>query len=295
MKMLNSGSLNIDTTFFVASHATGGETVAASDRNVSFGGKGLNQSVSLARAGAVVFHAGKIGDDGVALRDYLAGTGVDVSLVTLSDKSTGCAMIQVDQSGENCIVVYGGSNRDVTKNDADAALDNFSAGDVLLLQNEISNVKYIAKKAKEKGMTVVLNPSPLDALDVDMDDVDMVILNETESEAIFGSSDAERVRNAVILRGGKMKVVLTLGSRGACYIDSGDVIKVDAMKVKAVDTTGAGDTFTGYFLAEYFGGATPEAALKTAAVAAGISVTKKGAATSIPERAEVEKKMKELF
>ena len=295
MKILNFGSLNIDTTFFVSSHATGGETVAAFDRSVSFGGKGLNQSVSLARAGAVVFHAGKIGDDGVALRDYLAGAGADVSLVTLSEKSTGCAMIQVDKRGENCIVVYGGSNRDVTKNDADSALENFAAGDVLLLQNEISNVKYIAKKAKEKGMTVVLNPSPLDALDIDIGDVDIVILNETESEAIFGSSDAESVRKEVISRGGKMKVVLTLGSRGACFIDSAGVTKVDAMKVKAVDTTGAGDTFTGYFLARYFGGDTPELALKTASVAAGISVTKKGAATSIPERDEVNKAMKELF
>lgn len=295
MKILNFGSLNIDTTFFVASHASKGETVAASGRNVSFGGKGLNQSVSLARAGATVFHAGKIGNDGVALRDYLAGAGADVSLVTISEKSTGCAMIQVDPSGENCIVVYGGANRDVTTDDADAVLERFSTGDVLLLQNEISNVGYIAKTAKKRGMTVVLNPSPLDELDVDMDDVDMIILNETESEAIFGSSDAERVRETVTSRGGKMKVVLTLGSRGACYIDAGEIIKVDAMKVKAVDTTGAGDTFTGYFLAGYFGGSTAEAALRAATVAAGISVTKNGAATSIPTGDEVEKTMKSLF
>ena len=287
MKILNFGSLNIDTTFFVASHALKGETVAASDRNVSFGGKGLNQSVSLARAGATVFHAGKIGEDGVALRDCLSEAGADVSLVTLSEKSTGCAMIQVDPNGENCIVVYGGANRDVTKDDADAVLEKFGAGDVLLLQNEISNVGYIAAQAKKKGMTVVLNPSPLDALDVDMGDVDMVILNETESEAIFGSADAERVRKTVKSSGGKMKVVLTLGSRGACYIDSDGVIKVDAVKVKAVDTTGAGDTFTGYYLAEYFGGATVRTALETAAKAAGISVTRKGAATSIPTRDEV--------
>lgn len=291
MKILNFGSLNIDTTFFVANHAAAGITVAATDRNVSFGGKGLNQSVALARAGANVFHAGKIGNDGTVLRDYLAAAGADVSLVMTSEKSTGCAMIQVDEGGENCIVVYGGANRDISKADADEVLGRFSAGDVLLIQNEISNVKYIAAEAKKKGMTVVLNPSPLDGLDVDMRDVDVVILNETESEAIFGTSDAEGVREALISRGGKMRVILTLGSRGACYIDDGGVTRVDAMKVKAVDTTGAGDTFTGYFLAEYFGGASPKKALETAAVAAGISVTRKGAATSVPTRDEVKKAM----
>ena len=287
MKILNFGSLNIDTTYFVASHATGGKTVVARDVNQSYGGKGLNQSVALARAGAEVYHAGKIGKDGTALRDYLAEAGADVSLVSMSEKPTGCAMIQVDDGGENCIVVYGGANRDISKTDADGVLDKFSAGDVLLIQNEISNVGYIAAKAKKKGMTVVLNPSPLDALDIDMNDVDTVILNETESEAIFGSADAEKVKKAVAKSGGKMRVVLTLGARGACFIDGEGVTRVDAVKVKAVDTTGAGDTFTGYFLAEYFGGATAKAALETAAKAAAISVTRKGAATAIPKREEV--------
>jgi len=287
MKILNFGSLNIDTTYFVASHATGGKTVVARDVNKSFGGKGLNQSVSLARAGAKVYHAGKVGEDGVALRDYLASAGVDVSLVGMSEKPTGCAMIQVDDGGENCIVVYGGANRDISKSDADEVLKNFGAGDVLLLQNEISNVRYIASQAKKKGMTVVLNPSPLDGLDVDFDDIDIVILNETESEAIFGSADAEKVNEAVSKRGGRMRVVLTLGAHGACFIDGDGVTKVDAVKVKAVDTTGAGDTFTGYFFAEYFGGATALESLKTAAKAAAISVTRKGAATSIPTRDEV--------
>lgn len=289
MKILNFGSLNIDTTYFVAAHATGGKTVVARDVNQSFGGKGLNQSVSLARAGAKVYHAGKIGTDGTALCDYLARAGADVSLVKMSDKPTGCAMIQVDERGENCIVVYGGANRDISKDDADEALGRFSAGDVLLMQNEISNAKYIAARAKEKGMTVVLNPSPLDGLDIDISDIDMVILNETESEAIFGSAEASDVEKYVSEKSPHLTVVLTLGARGACYIEKGNVISVPAVKVDAVDTTGAGDTFTGYFLAEYFGGKGAKASLETAAKAAAISVTRKGAATSIPTRDEVMK------
>ena len=287
MKILNFGSLNIDTTYFVASHATGGKTVVARDVNKSFGGKGLNQSVALARAGAKVYHAGKIGADGTALRDYLAEAGADVSLLSVSEKPTGCAMIQVDERGENCIVVYGGANRDISKEDADKVLENFSAGDVLLMQNEISSAKYIAARAREKGMTVVLNPSPLDGLEIGVSDVDMVILNETESEAIFGSADARDVEKYVSERAPALTVVLTLGARGACFIEKGSVIAVPAVKVKAVDTTGAGDTFTGYFLAEYFGGASPRAALETAAKAAAIAVTRKGAAVAIPKREEV--------
>lgn len=288
MKILNFGSLNIDTTFFVASLATAGKTVAAAEQKQSLGGKGLNQSVALARAGADVYHAGKVGQDGAALCEYLKKAGADVSFVSVSDKPSGCAMIQVDERGENCIVVYGGANRDISRDYIDDVLSHFSKGDALLIQNEISNVGYIASASKKKGMTVVLNPSPLDALDVSLDDVDMIILNETESCAIFGSDNAADVEKYIEKNAPTLRVVLTLGSRGACFIEKGSVTTVTAVKVDAVDTTGAGDTFTGYFLAEYFGGKGVERSLKTAAKAAAISVTRKGAAESVPSREEVE-------
>ncbi len=288
MKILNFGSLNIDMTYFVDEMASAGKTVASFEFGRNFGGKGLNQSVALARAGANVFHAGKIGQDGTELRDFLTSCGADTSFVALSSLPTGNAVIQVDKSGENCIVVYGGANRDISKEYASAVLNNFEEGDFVVLQNEISNVGFIAAEAHKKGMTVVFNPSPLDGIDVSLDDVDIVILNETESCAIFGSDNAADVEKYIEKSAQTLRVVLTLGSRGACFIEKGSVTTVPAVKVDAVDTTGAGDTFTGYFLAEYFGGKGVERSLKTAAKAAAISVTRKGAAESVPSREEVE-------
>ena len=287
MKILNFGSLNIDTTLFVDGFAAAGKTISASSMKQSFGGKGLNQSVAMARAGATVFHAGKVGRDGASLRDFLHECGVDVSYVATSDKPTGCAMIQVDKRGENCIVVYGGANRDISREYADEVLSHFGAGDMAVLQNEISNVGYIARRAHEKGMTVVLNPSPIDGLDVDMNDVDILILNENEAEALFGSADAEKVAGAAGRKYPKMRVVLTLGERGSRFIGGGETFSVDAVKVNAVDTTGAGDTFTGYFLAGIVGGATTRDAMETASRAAAIAVTRKGAAESVPRREEI--------
>ena len=287
MKILNFGSLNIDMTYFVDEMASAGKTVASFEFGRNFGGKGLNQSVALARAGANVFHAGKIGQDGTELRDFLTSCGADTSFVALSSLPTGNAVIQVDKSGENCIVVYGGANRDISKEYASAVLNNFEEGDFVVLQNEISNVGFIAAEAHKKGMTVVFNPSPLDGIDVSLDDVDYLILNETEAAAIFKTDDAEKIRAVVADDMPRIKVVMTLGSKGAAYIDAGGVITVDAERVRAVDTTGAGDTFTGYFVGEISLGSDVLTAMKTASRAAGISVTRKGAAMSVPKREEL--------
>lgn len=286
MKILNFGSLNIDYTYAVSDIALPGQTVAASKMDKNVGGKGLNQSVALARAGAKVCHAGKIGRDGDMLREYLASCGVDVSLVKYSDKPTGNAVIQVDSRGENSIVVYGGANRDITEADAASALEHFSAGDMLLIQNEITCTRAIAKAAKARGMSVALNPSPLDGLEVDMSDVDILILNENEAKTLLGTSVPEEIEAALPRINPGMRVVMTLGSRGACHIGGG-IVYVAAQKVTAVDTTGAGDTFTGYFLSEICAGKSPEAAMKTASRAAAISVTRHGAAASIPKREEL--------
>ncbi|MBO4429428.1 MAG: ribokinase [Clostridia bacterium] len=287
MKILNFGSLNIDMTYFVGEMASAGKTVASFEFKRSFGGKGLNQSVALARSGANVFHAGKVGSDGLDLRDFLASVGADVSFVDVSDVPTGNAVIQVDKSGENCIVVYGGANRDVSKEYAEKVLSHFGAGDCIVLQNEISNVRYIAAQARERGMTVFFNPSPLDGLDVPLSDVDWLILNETEAEAIFGTFDAEKIRAAVTRDTPGLKVVMTLGSKGSVYIGPDGIITVEAERVRAVDTTGAGDTYTGYFIGELSLGSGVEKAMKTASRAAGISVTRKGAAMSVPKREEL--------
>ena len=287
MKILNFGSLNIDYTYLVSSIALPGQTVAALGMNINVGGKGLNQSVALARAGASVFHAGKIGRDGDMLKNYLSESGADVGLVSYSEKPTGNAIIEVDEHGENSIVVYGGANRDITPADADAALKVLSAGDALLLQNEISCADYIAHAAKARGVTVILNPSPVENLSVDMADVDILILNETEARALFGADDPKKVSAVRAEKYPEMRVVLTLGSRGSCFIDASGEKFCAAQRVRAVDTTGAGDTFTGFFLAKYLYGANPEEALKVASRAAAISVTRNGAAASIPKIEEI--------
>ena len=287
MKILNFGSLNIDYTYAVPSIALPGQTVAALGMNVNVGGKGLNQSVALARAGADVYHAGKIGRDGDMLKNFLSGSGANVKFVIYSDKPTGNAIIEVDAHGQNSIVVYGGANRDITPADADAVLSNFGTGDALLLQNEISCADYIAHKAHGKGMTVILNPSPVENLAVGIGDVDLLILNETESLALFGSDDPKKVGEARKKICPAAKVVLTLGERGSCFIDDSGETFTPAQRVKAVDTTGAGDTFTGFFLAGYLAGSSPSDAMAIASRAAAISVTRHGAAASIPKREEI--------
>ena len=287
MRILNFGSINIDTTFFVDEFSRAGVTVSANGQKQSFGGKGFNQSVALARAGAGVYHAGKVGKDGISLREYLSACGANVEFIGISDEPTGCAMIQVDKNGENCIVVYGGANRDISKEYADGVLGHFGAGDMIVLQNEISNVGYIAKRAKKAGMTVVLNPSPIGGLDVDISDVDMLVLNENEADALFDSHDAEAIEAMVNKIYPNVRVVLTLGEHGSEYIGGGERFHVDAVKVNAVDTTGAGDTFTGYFLAGVVGGLSVRNAMERASCAAAIAVTRRGAAEAVPLKEEL--------
>lgn len=151
MKILNFGSLNIDYVYSVDHFVQKGETISSSQMNIFSGGKGLNQSVALGRAGAKVFHAGRIGKDGEFLVEQLKEAGVNTDLVVVDeDCSTGHAIIQNDAEGDNCILLYGGANQRITKEQIDAALEQFDAGDYLVLQNEISNLPYLMEKAQKK-------------------------------------------------------------------------------------------------------------------------------------------------
>ena len=132
MRIINFGSLNIDKVYQVEQFVRPGQTITAKDYAVAAGGKGLNQSVALARAGAAVWHAGKLGADGAMLRDRLAENGVELSCLMVGDCPTGHAIIQVDRSGQNCIILYGGTNRQITQDYADEVLSHFAAGDVLV-------------------------------------------------------------------------------------------------------------------------------------------------------------------
>lgn len=293
MKILNFGSLNIDYTYDVGHFVSAGETLLSANRQVFSGGKGLNQSIALSRAGAETYHAGAVGvEDGSFLLDMLSAAGVNVENVSRVREATGHAIIQRDREGQNCILLYGGANQTVTPQQAEKVLERFEAGDWLVVQNEISCVKEIMEMAHGKGMKIALNPSPMDEkiLALPLEYVDMLLLNEVEAAAICpdcGGSGAELLDTL----GKKLRgcgIVLTLGGAGALCVVRGETAAQEAFAVDTVDTTGAGDTFTGFFLAAYTEGRPVQEAMRRAAAAAAIAVSRAGAAPSIPTREEVE-------
>ncbi len=257
--------------------------------NIFPGGKGLNQSVALARAGADVYHAGCFGTDADILIDLLAKSGADVSLAKRVDTKNGHAIIQVSADGENSIVIYGGSNTMITKSYVDDVLEKFEQGDFILLQNEINNVDYIIKSAFEKGLKVILNPSPftqnLKLIDLNM--LSYLVLNEVEAKDMgIYDGDTEELKK-LLSAYPNLTVVLTLGKKGSFLCSSDCNIFCPSFKIKAVDTTAAGDTFTGFFIAMLARGENYEKSLKIASAAAALAVSKNGAAPSIPVFNEV--------
>lgn len=292
MKILCFGSLNIDYTYSVDHFVKRGETLSSGGLKIFSGGKGLNQSVALSRAGAKVFHAGAIGEDGIFLLEELKNSGVDTSFIIIkSDIRTGHAIIQNSPDGDNCILLFGGANRSITEEDANEILSAFEKGDMIVLQNEISCLEHIIKKAKEKEMSIVLNPSPIDEvlLSTDIGMADILVLNEIEAGCILGKevSDGAEGAKALSEKFPGTKIVLTMGKNGSYYCFGNEEIHQDIFPVKAVDTTAAGDTFTGYFLAGISEGMAVKKAMELASKASSIAVTKKGASPSIPKREEV--------
>ena len=289
MKILNFGSLNLDLVYQMPHFVRAGETLSSTAFSRNVGGKGLNQSVALAKAGAQVYHAGLVGEDGEMLRSFLAENGVDVRFVRTVDAPSGHAVIQVEPAGNNCIFLYGGANQRVTEDFIREALDPFEAGDFLILQNEINDIGRIISLAADKGMQVVLNPSPIadNLKSLPLERVSWFILNEIEGAELSGRSDAEDVLESLTARYPHARIVLTLGSEGSVYAGEGRRVHQSAYRVKAVDTTAAGDTFTGFFFAAMAEGADVEEALRRASKASAISVTRPGAAASIPTLSEV--------
>ena len=297
MKALCFGSMNIDYVYSVDHFVEPGETLHSDNFEIICGGKGLNQVIAAAKAGADAYIAGAVSESGLFLKNHCAANGVDVSLVKESTVNTGHAIIQVDKNGQNCILLYGGANRDIMQSDVDHALAGFSKGDYLILQNEINNIGYIMEKARETGMTIVFNPSPADGelLKYPLHLVDIFVLNEIEGEQLTGESDEKKIIRAMSEKYPSAKVVLTLGRRGSVMMAGEELISQGAFATQAVDSTGAGDTFTGYFVAEMMRGASYGDALKLSSKAASIAVSVKGASDSIPLRADVERAdMKEL-
>lgn len=294
MKILNFGSLNIDYTYDVDHFVRGGETLSSKALHLFPGGKGLNQSIAASRSGADVWHAGAVGkSDGEFLIKQLNEAGVNTDYVKRLEVPSGHAIIQRQPDGGNCILLFGGSNQEITRGMADEVLEHFGKGDYLLLQNEISEVGYIMKRAAEKGMRIVLNPSPMDEKigKLPLENVDYFLLNEVEAESLCGegANRPEAMMEKLTKGFPKAKIVLTLGSQGSLYWDGEKMIKQPCYKVKAVDTTAAGDTFTGFFIGGLSQGMEGVKALDWAARAAAVAVSRAGAATSIPSKEEVDR------
>ena len=296
MKILNFGSVNIDNVYQVPHFLQPGETLLSTGYARFPGGKGFNQSVALARAGATVFHAGHVGADGAWLVDFLRAEGVNVDFLTTVDAPTGHANIEVDPSGQNRILLEGGANQRLTADDIRAALTGvgIGKGDIVLLQNETSATADILRLASAAGATVAFNAAPMTpaVLDLPLECVGLFIVNEIEGAALAGTdakADGYAMLNALRDKFPAADVLLTLGTGGCLYGRADDRVNssfVPARSVRAVDTTAAGDTFIGYFLADLAKGTDPLFALDHATSASAYSVAHAGAAPSIPRPAD---------
>lgn len=258
MKALNYGSLNIDFVYNVEHFVRSGETISSQNMAIFAGGKGLNQSVALAKSGIDTWHAGNIGEDGEFLAEILQKAGAHTDFITRLPGRNGHAIIQKQPNGQNCILLYGGSNRQNTRTQVDEVLSHFEKGDYLILQNEINEIAYIMERAHEKGMIIVLNPSPMDEkiFTYPLEYVDYFLLNEIEAKDLTGFDvctekegiETDALLDAVCSHFPNSKVVLTLGEYGSIYKDEKQKIHQPIVKVPVVDTTAAGDTFTGFFI-----------------------------------------------
>lgn len=289
MRILNFGSLNLDYVYQVEHFVRPGETVSALSQQVNCGGKGLNQSIALARAGAAVWHGGCVGAGGERLSALLEENGVNTRFLRQTDALQGNAVIQVDRNGENCILLFGGSNRTITERQIDETIAEFGPGDLLILQNEINGLPYLVRQAAKKGMAVVLNPSPFDESirTLELSQVSWLVMNEVETEELTGAGDPMAAWDILHRQYPTLRLVITLGGAGSVLCTPEKIVRQPAQTVAAVDTTGAGDTFTGYFFASLAKGLPYRKCMEVAAKAAAISVTRRGAAASIPYLTEL--------
>ncbi len=290
MKVIVLGSLNIDRTYRVSEFVRPKETTAAKSFSLNCGGKGYNQAVALARAGCEVHFAGAIGEDGELLWKGLQENGIHTEMLKRTALPSGHAVIQVNDSGENCIIIVQGANGEIGRNYIDEVLGSCSGEELLLLQNEVPNIDYAIERAHEKGIQIALNPSPItEAVNsCKLEFVDILLVNEVEGAALAGMEEPDSILKALHAKYPHMSIVLTLGGDGSCFINSdGNQLRCKAIPSVVVDTTAAGDTFTGYFLTEFCCSGNAGEALHFASAASSIAVSKNGAAQSIPTRMEV--------
>lgn len=293
MKVLCFGSLNIDYTYSVPHFVRQGETLSCTELRMFGGGKGLNQATALARAGLDVSLAGAIGEDGRFLLSELQRNGVETRYIdVLPGVRTGHAIIQNNAEGDNCILVYGGANHCTTREQIDRVLSGFRAGDVLTLQNEIRELDYLIESAAARGLRIALTPAPMNegVKRLPLDKITWLFLNELEAAALLGApveSDPLGAARGLCERYGVKNAVLTLGGEGAACCGEEGSFRQAAIPAEPVDTTGAGDTFAGFFLGGVLNGVSVSESLRFASAAAAIAITRRGASASIPDKDEV--------
>ena len=289
MKVLCFGSANLDHVYKVDHFTVPGETQGCLEYNIKCGGKGVNQAIAMAFAGNDTYFVGIIGSDSGLLKDALVDKGVHIDYMKISNKPTGHAIIEVDQSGQNHILLYGGTNKEIDFEYIDEVLSHFSKGDIVVLQNEINNVPYIIERCYEKEMKIFFNAAPYDIAvkNYPIEKVTWLVVNETEGAALSNEEDYEKIIQTLKQKYPHTHILFTMGKEGSRVLTDKEDIKVEALKVNAVDTTGAGDTYIGYFVR----GIVEEMPLletaQMATKASAIAVARFGAVDSIPNYEEV--------
>lgn len=286
MTIFNLGSINADHVYRVPHLPGAGETLAAQSLQTGLGGKGANMSVAAARAGSHVAHIGAVGKDGLWARDRLMEYGVDTRHIAQLDVPTGHAIINVDDAGENAITLLSGANQKIDESAISQALGAGDKGDILVMQNETNAQVEAAKLGSKLGFRVCYAAAPFDADAVKavLEHLDFLILNEVEAEQLVSALGVKIEAMDV------SDIIVTLGGRGARWINAASKTDqhFEALKVKPVDTTGAGDTFTGYVLSALDRGLSMGQAISLAMRAAALMVTRMGTADVIPDLKEVE-------
>ncbi len=292
-RIITLGSLNLDFTYQLPKPLEVGETLSSLSYRCGAGGKGANQSIAAARAGAEVYHAGRIGHDGALLRRTLADSGVKLDFLEEVETPTGHAVVLINDAGDNSIVLYGGANRTIDETFIDRVTSAANPGDILLLQNEVTCISHAMEAGRKAGMRVAFNFAPFDpklAPELPLSLCDFLFLNRIEAGGIAGKSDVEETLETLSRRFPETELVLTLGPEGAVALTpAGEQFHADSPRVEVVETTAAGDTFIGYYLAAVLDGFDTGRALERACRAAALCCSRAGAAESIPTRAELDR------
>ncbi len=290
MKICVFGSLNIDQTYYVDHINLPKETASCNSLKISCGGKGMNQAIAIRKANFPVYMAGCIGTNADLLLESLKDNDVNIQFLKKVNCPNGHAIIQVDNNGQNSILVYPGSNEQITDSQIEETINSLDKGDLLVLQNEISKLDKIIELAYQKNIKIAFNPSPIkeNLKDLPLNKVDFFFINEVEGKALCGNDDPQKILTSMKKLYPHATIVLTLGENGSVASYGNEQFEQKAFTVDhVVDTVGAGDTFMGYYLATYAKGSSISDCLKTATAASALSIQKEGASSSVPSYDEV--------